>query len=77
MNSFNKTKAAIFPMQAMLPEDFPFFSDSNLEKAMKMKAKRLLHICGVLSKEAIVSGTMLLKSLERHCSRLNQAHTAL
>jgi len=25
MNSFNKTEAAIFPMQAMLPEDFLFF----------------------------------------------------
>ena len=25
MNSFNKTEAAVFPMQVMLPEDFPFF----------------------------------------------------
>ena len=24
MNSFNKTEAAIFPMQAMIPFDFPF-----------------------------------------------------
>jgi len=23
MNSFNKTMAAIFPMQVMLPQDFP------------------------------------------------------
>jgi len=26
-NSFNKNEAAIFPMQAMFPKDFPFFSD--------------------------------------------------
>jgi len=25
MNSFNKTEAAVFPMQAMLPSDFAFF----------------------------------------------------
>ena len=27
MNSFNKTKAAIFSMQAMLSQDYPFLSD--------------------------------------------------
>jgi len=27
VNSFNKTKAAIFPTQAMLPKVFPFLSD--------------------------------------------------
>jgi len=27
LNSFNKTMAAVPPMQAMLPKDFPFFSD--------------------------------------------------
>jgi len=27
MNSFNKTEAAIFPMQALLLENFPLFSD--------------------------------------------------
>jgi len=27
MNSFSKTEAAILPIQAMLPEGFPFFSD--------------------------------------------------
>jgi len=27
MNCFNTIEAAIFPMQAGLPEDFPFFSD--------------------------------------------------
>jgi len=27
MNSCNKTEAAIFPMQALLLENFPFFSD--------------------------------------------------
>ena len=27
MNSFNKTEAVIFPVQTMLPKDFPIFSD--------------------------------------------------
>jgi len=27
MNGFNKTEAAIFPMQTMLPWNFPLFSD--------------------------------------------------
>jgi len=27
MNSFNKTEAAIFSKQALIPEDFPFYSD--------------------------------------------------
>jgi len=31
MKSFNKTEAAVFPMQAMLPEDFPLFSQIILK----------------------------------------------
>jgi len=41
--SFNKTETAIFPMQAMLPEEFPFFSDSfNLLQRCLVLVFRLL-----------------------------------
>ena len=48
MNSFNKTMAAIFPMQDMLPEDFPFFSDC-------VKAKwRIIGMCNVMELQGYV-----------------------
>jgi len=33
MNSFIKTEAAMFSLQAMVPEDFLFFADEFIEKA--------------------------------------------
>ena len=47
MKSFNKTEAAVFPMQALLPYDFPLLSQIILKLLIIMLSMMMkLHMLG-------------------------------